>query len=216
MQRICTHMISVLRLFSQDNLFFDLLEAAAQEAKTSVHALLIVIRTPGQLPTLEEFVALRKEDKKIRQRLAAELAKTFVTPIDREDIDALSHALYRIPKTVEKFAERMIIAGSQAATMDFSRHVILLEQATEIIMEMVKSLRHRPKIEVIRQQNQQLQKIEGDADKLLSELLREIYSGKYPPLQAMLLRDLYELLEKIIDRCRDAGNIIMQIALKHF
>ena len=47
------------------------------------------------------------------------------------------------------------------------------------------------------------------------ELLAEIYSGKYEPLQAMMLRDLYELMEKVIDRCRDAGNVVAHIVLKY-
>jgi uncharacterized protein Yka (UPF0111/DUF47 family) len=46
-------------------------------------------------------------------------------------------------------------------------------------------------------------------------LLGEVYNGRYEPLQAMLVRDLYDLLEKIIDRCRDAGNVISHIVLKN-
>ena len=45
--------------------------------------------------------------------------------------------------------------------------------------------------------------------------MREVYSGKYEPLQAMMVRDLYDLLEKVIDRCRDAGNVISHIVLKN-
>jgi uncharacterized protein Yka (UPF0111/DUF47 family) len=45
--------------------------------------------------------------------------------------------------------------------------------------------------------------------------LREVYSGKYEPLQAMVVRDLYDLLEKVIDRCRDAGNVMSHVVLKN-
>jgi uncharacterized protein Yka (UPF0111/DUF47 family) len=47
------------------------------------------------------------------------------------------------------------------------------------------------------------------------EELRDLYSGKYDPLTAMALKDLYELLEKVFDRCRDAGNVISHVVLKH-
>ena len=56
---------------------------------------------------------------------------------------------------------------------------------------------------------------EGDADKLELELLHDLYHGDYETKQIIFLRDLYELLEKVIDRCRDAGNIILQIVLKY-
>ena len=57
--------------------------------------------------------------------------------------------------------------------------------------------------------NAKLQTIEGEADKLELELLRDLYQGDYEPKHMIFLRDLYGLLEKVIDRCRDAGNIIL-------
>jgi uncharacterized protein Yka (UPF0111/DUF47 family) len=42
-----------------------------------------------------------------------------------------------------------------------------------------------------------------------------LFSGKHDPMQVIMLKDLYELLEKVIDRCRDAGNVIAHTALKH-
>jgi uncharacterized protein Yka (UPF0111/DUF47 family) len=63
--------------------------------------------------------------------------------------------------------------------------------------------------------NDKLQYIEGEADKLMLTLLKELYSGKFDALSAMVIRDLYELIEKVIDRCRDAGNVVMHIVLKN-
>jgi uncharacterized protein Yka (UPF0111/DUF47 family) len=63
--------------------------------------------------------------------------------------------------------------------------------------------------------NAHLQTIEGDADKLELELLRDLYHGEYDTKHVIFLRDLYDLLEKVIDRCRDAGNVILQVVLKH-
>ena len=52
-------------------------------------------------------------------------------------------------------------------------------------------------------------------DKLELELLHDLYHGNYDARQIVFLRDLYDLLEKVIDRCRDTGNIILQIVLKY-
>ena len=67
----------------------------------------------------------------------------------------------------------------------------------------------------IKELNERLQVIEGEADKLMLELLRDLFSGKHDPLKVIALKDLYELLEKVIDRCRDAGNVINHIVLKN-
>lgn len=62
--------------------------------------------------------------------------------------------------------------------------------------------------------NQQMQTIEGDADKATNELLRGLYNATENPGRVLYLKDIYELLEKVTDRCRDAGNVILQIVLK--
>jgi uncharacterized protein Yka (UPF0111/DUF47 family) len=62
--------------------------------------------------------------------------------------------------------------------------------------------------------NSKLQDIEGEADQAVLDILRRLYNGKQDPVQAMFLKDLFELLEKVTDRCRDAGNTITHIVLK--
>ena len=73
----------------------------------------------------------------------------------------------------------------------------------------------RRKISQAKQLNGRLQQIEGDADKLILDRLRDLYSGRHEVTRVLVLRDLYELLEKIVDRCRDTGNVVTHIVLKH-
>ena len=60
-----------------------------------------------------------------------------------------------------------------------------------------------------------LQTIEGDADKLMVGLLRDLYQGNVDAKEVVILKDIYELLERAIDHCRDAGKVVFQIALKY-
>ncbi len=85
----------------------------------------------------------------------------------------------------------------------------------EAIHDMVWQLRDIEDIEKMKSFNDRLQLVESEADKYMMELLRDLYGGKYEPLRAMVVRDIYELMEKIVDRCHDAGNVVMQIVLKN-
>ena len=211
-------MISLRKLFSQDDKFYDLLEASAQQADTSVHhlvALLSRLEHRDSPQSLEAFVASRRKDKQITQELTEQLCKTFVTPLEREDIQALAAALYKIPKTVEKIGERILICPQDLHGRNFSKHLALLDQAAETVLAMVKDLRKGIDAPTAREKNARLQTIEGDADELELELLRDLYHGDYEAKQILFLQELYELLEKVIDRCRDAGNIILQVVLKY-
>ncbi len=117
--------------------------------------------------------------------------------------------------SVEKFAERFTLARERLAGVDFSRQAELLEKATATVVAMVKQLRHLGELEQTKELNDRLQYIEGQADKLVLELLRQLYQQAEDPLRVLIVKDLVELLEKVIDRCRDAGNVVTQIVLKN-
>lgn len=211
-------MFSIRKFLGHDEKFFDLLEASAQQADNSVHHLvdlLTKLEHHESPQSLEEFVRSRRKDKEITQELTEELCTTFITPFEREDIQALAAALYKIPKTVEKIGERVVIFPGELHGRSFTKHLELLDQAAEAVLAMVKQLRKGTDAATAREQNARLQTIEGDADKLELELLHDLYHGNYDARQIVFLRDLYDLLEKVIDRCRDTGNIILQIVLKY-
>ena len=209
-------MISLQKLVGRSHIFYDLLEQSAEEGRNSVLALKKLFSEPASpSQNLDAFILSRRKDKKITERISEELCRTFITDLDREDIEALSNALYRIPKTVEKIAERYWICRPHLKTSEFTKHLQMMEDATSTVVEVIRELAKKLHLEKIQDQNARLQHIEGQGDKHMLELLAEIYSGKYEPLQAMMLRDLYELMEKVIDRCRDAGNVVAHIVLKY-
>jgi uncharacterized protein len=211
-------MISIGRFLGHDQKFYDLLEASAQQADSSVHHLVDLL---GRLQDnespqdLAKFAESRREDKRITQELTEQLSKTFITPLEREDIQELAASLYKIPKTVEKIGERILISPQDLHGWSFRKQVELLDQAAEAVLAMVKQLRKGMNIKTAREMNDKLQTIEGQADDLELELLRDLYQGDYSPKHIIFLRDLYELLEKVIDRCRDAGNVVLQVVLKN-
>jgi uncharacterized protein Yka (UPF0111/DUF47 family) len=208
-------MFSLQKLLGKEDKFFDLLEAGAEEARASAQALVKLAGNPEQATLLYEFIQSRRKEKQIRADISHAVYTTFVTALEREDIENLSNALYRIPKTVEKFGERLLLTPQQVQGVNFSRQIEPLALAADTVLEMVKSLRRGADLEQIKALNDKLQYLEGEADKAIVELLRDLFSGKHEPIKVIVLKDLYELLEKVIDRCRDAGNIITQIALKN-
>ena len=210
-------MFSLQKLLGKDDKFFELLEASAEQARESVRALNRVLSKPNTVPSLEEFHQAKEADKKLTERIDEALVTMFVSQLEREDIEVLSAALYKIPKTVEKIAERFIISAPVVRDVNFSRHVALLDAATSRVVELVKLLRNIGSgcLDQAKEINSRLQQIENEADTLILEILKDLYSGKHDATKVMAMKDIYELLEKVIDRCRDAGNVIFQIVLKN-
>ena len=207
-------MFSLKKLVGGEEVFFELLEKSAEEAKESVDLLVRLLAKP-EAGSLDDFALLRKKDKRITEEISERVTTTFVTPLEREDIEALSNALYKIPKTLEKFGERLLLCPERVRKTDFSRQAGLLLKAADVVLVMVKALRSSPDLEKVKEQNDRLQYLEGEADKLMIDLLRDLYAGEKDAVSVIALKDLYDLLEKVIDRCRDSGNVIFHIVLKN-
>ena len=91
----------------------------------------------------------------------------------------------------------------------------MLERACDVIVSMVGELRGGLKLDVMHALNERMQSIESEADRLLLELYNHVFTDETDAARLMIRKDLFELLEKAIDRCRDAGNVIYHIALKN-
>jgi uncharacterized protein len=206
------------RLFGRDTKFYDLLEAGAAAASASAKQLQELMPKLNDQVTPEVMTAVvqcRRSHKQVSLETTEALCKTFVTPLEREDIEALSSALYKISKNVEKIAERLTLRPTGVAPSSVARQVTMLDKATDLVVVMVKQLRTKSHGESIRESYEELQVIEGEADRVMNELLRELYHGSVDPRVVVFLKDVYELIEKGIDRCRDAGYVVFHTALKY-
>jgi len=208
-------MFSLQTIFGKGDKFYGLLEASAAAARESTRALGELLATPAPQRSLEKFKLARQQEKNLAAQISQELVNTFVTALEREDIEALSNVLYKIPKIVEKFAERYSLAAERLGDVDFISRAAMLERACEVIEEMVGLLRKGMNIDTSKKLNDKMQAIEAEADRLILELYRDSYVRETDPMRYLILKDLFELLEKAIDRCRDAGNVLHQVVLKN-
>lgn len=210
-------MFSLKKLLGKEEKFYDLLEASATEAKVAASLLAKILAADEsvQASNFHDIIQSRRKDKLITQQITEELCKTFVTPLEREDIEALSVALYRIPKTVEKIVERLTICPARVPRDSLQRQVVLLEEAVGSVAFMVGQLRKGTQIERITDAHARLQFAEGEADKVMLSLVKDLYNGPYDAKEVVILMELYDLVETAVDRARDAGQIVFQIMLKY-
>ena len=208
-------MFSLQRALGRDDEFCALLEASAREGVQIVEALKGVLNNGSTAPDLETFARSRRKDKEITTEISDLLSYALVVSLPREDIEALAEALYKIPKTVEKFAERYLIGYQWVREFDFTRQLVLMEEATKSILEMVQALRANASVAEIKRLDARIQRLENEGDKALMMFLDKLYDYNLPPLTGIVLKDLIELNEKVVDRCRDASNVIARVVIKN-
>ena len=186
----------------------------AQVEHDSAKALHTMMKATDRQPALDAFKLARLRERAASDKIGKALVDSFITPIEREDIEALGSALYKIPKQVEKFADRYSLAIQHLEGIDFAPRAAMLEQAASVVVEMVHEIK-KMNIDRMTSLNEKLRAIENEADRLMLELYRDIYSGRLDHLQMFLLKEFFEILEKAIDRCREAGVVAYQIVLKN-
>lgn len=208
-------MFSLQTIFGKGDKFYGLLEQSAEAARESAKALHGLVSQADHTPVMAAFAAARSREKALANQISEELVNTFVTALDREDIEALNSALYKIPKSVEKFAERYEIVASRLHDVDFSQRALVLTRATDVVAEMIGELRRGLRIDPVKKLQDRLQTLESEGDRMLLAPYRTLYLESNDAMRAMLAKDLFELIEKAIDKCRDVGNIVYSIVLKN-
>lgn len=209
-------MFSLQQFFGKDPIFFDLFDQSAGCIIQAIDGIESFLKDPLAPGALENIKAARRASKEITEELQELVIKTFVTSLEREDIEALATALYRVIKPVEKFAERYRIAKDFLSPNDFLGQVRILRDAAEHVRKMVFLIRRASNLDDARRLNSALKQSETDADALEVELLEALYADAAVDAKRMfLVKDMFNLLEKGIDRCRDAGSVVMHIALKN-
>lgn len=208
-------MFSLNRFFPKGEKFLTLLETAAQESIDSASDLAAFMEAAPASRQIEIISGHRDKETKISRQISEELITTFATELDRDDIEALADGLYKIPKTIELFAKYVIAAGGHLKEVDFSQQIKLIGKATETIHAMTCELRHLRHLEQAQNLHKKLRRLESEAEDMRMEQLGDLYSGKYQPIQALAIHDLYKLCEKIMNRCSAVGGTLMHIFLKN-
>lgn len=214
-----TFMLARLRLIPQDERFFDLFNRSAAnilEGARILHELLTnyvdVERKVRHLKDIEHT------GDEITHEVFGALNRTFVTPIDREDISNLASALDDVIDWIEEIARRIYlykIDQPTAISRQFAK--VILEQA-EQIARAVPLLEERKNAETLRTATQELHRLENEADDLLAEAIATLYDGvsEVPQLiKAMRWNDLYQLLEDSTDKAETVATVLNNIALKN-
>lgn len=215
-QPIQNLMFSLQKLFCRDEKFFDLIEALAESSSSCVKTLAHFLLHQGDLTSVDGIVQKRRQSKELSDEIAHQLCVSFITPFEREDIEALTSSLTKISKTSEKFISQYFLFKEAIEHDDFKKQSELLELLAELLLEMVKKLRRSPNVEEIKEMNSKLLNYEAESDRIMLIFMQELFTKADTSMINLLAnKNLQELQEKLTERFRDAGNIVFRIVLKY-
>jgi hypothetical protein len=160
----------------------------------------------------DEFCALLEASAQEACQSVATLKRVLADRTTAPSLEAFASARRKDKQLTNEIAELLIRAFVTAMERE---DIEALAETLYTVLQMVKALRAGTDIAGIKQLNANIQKIESDADDLILELIGRLYVPGFPPLKGVIVKDLFELNEKVVDRCRDAGNVITRVVLKN-
>lgn len=141
------------------------------------------------------------------------LNKSFVTPLDREDIYALSAALDDILDLIDASAQRIVMYNVEKPTPEAKELAFLILKSCQTIDKAVALL--GGKLEPIAEFCMEVNSLENEADRVCREAISRLFDEEKDPIQLIKWKEIYETLERATDKCEDAANILESVVVKN-
>jgi predicted phosphate transport protein (TIGR00153 family) len=152
----------------------------------------------------------------IVHNMMRKLNTTFVTPLDREDIHALTSALDDILDFIEAAADRMVLYEIDEPTESAIKLAQILAEATAITQGAVKALREMNKnSDAIREACVAINRLENRGDQVNRAAMAKLFQQHDKPMEALKWREIYHNIETAVDKCEDVADILESTVLKN-
>ena len=210
------------KLLPREGNFFDLFNQHGGHIVEGARSFILLIQNYSDLSLREKYANEVGHAERQADRVTAEvnrlLHKTFITPIDREQIHGLINAMDDILDLLQDASETMSLYDVRAMTEDILRLGDISAKCCERVQHAVALL---PKIsqteaaEAAIKTCEEIDKLESDADRVMRSAMSKLFREENDVRELIKLKAIYELLESISDRCEDVANLIEGVVLEN-
>jgi predicted phosphate transport protein (TIGR00153 family) len=203
----------MFKLIPQQEKFFDMFISMAQNAHEASKLLTVMMEQPDKIrDTAESIKALEHKGDRMTHDLIVKLNKTFIVPIDREDIYGLSSKLDDVTDLIESIARRLVLFKVTEVSEPALELARVLQRSTAAIVVAVSELQNGMKV---MDPCIEINRLEDEADHIYHLALGKLFETEIDPIALIKWKELYEKLEASLDRCEDVANVIEGIVVKN-
>jgi uncharacterized protein len=159
---------------------------------------------------------IEHEADMITHRIYQDLHKTFITPLDREDIYSLANKMDSIIDMIDESANKMQLYRIKEPLADHKALAIILDKSIALICKSIYAMRNRhANIDRILEMGKEIHTLENEADHVLRQSMAELFEREKNAIELIKCKEILERIEEATDICADASNIIEGIILKY-
>jgi len=162
----------------------------------------------------KEIYEAEQEGDMLTHEVMRKLNKTFLTPVDREDIHALICRIDDVVDLIWASVDRAVLFKLNSASPEAVDLCKTLRETTEFIIKAIGCLKDK-KYSYIQEYCIEINRLENRADRIFREALVKLFDDIKDPILVIKWKEVYEHLEDATDACEDVANILESIVLKH-
>ena len=204
------------RLMPREGKFFDLFNAHADRILEGSRELAAMLGTFTELEAHAQRIdAAERAAAKVTHETIALLHKTFITPFDRDQIHQLITAMDDILDLIQDVAESIALYDLRRITPEAQQLAEICQMSCERVRDTVGLLTNVKRADAIMKNCEEIDRLESDADRVMRAALSKLFREESDIKQVIKLRAIYDLLERITDRCEDVANVVEGIVLEN-
>lgn len=158
---------------------------------------------------------LKHRGSNLERETTSMLNSTFITPIDREDIQILASMLNKITKKLAQVLLNLNVYRVAFFTDELKQQVKTILKAADELTRSVGLLKTLSKTKEITLSREMMKEIETLGDDIHYRAMDKLFSGEFEALEVIKLREIYKALENAMDKCYGVSDVILSIALKN-
>ena len=203
-------------IIPQDRIFFDLLEKHMDLARQAAEDFRLMSGNWANVEAWRVKIGqVEHEADQVGHEVFDRLNRTFITPIDREDLARLTHAMDDIVDAIYAATTRIALVQVPAATQPMKAFIAVLEAQIKELDSSVKALRKPSTLRrSIPAHAVEIHRLENQADQILRDAIGELFRTN-DPIAILKYKEIYEFLEWATDCCEDAADVLQDILRKH-
>lgn len=212
----------MINFFPKDEIFYTLFEKQAEKLSQAARILDEILKNPQNLKERAlKMKQLEVEADSLGHDVVDHLRRSFITPLEGDDIDILRQKLDDIMDCTEKAVNRMVLYKiTKPFPKEIGEYIKVLKAAIEEINSGVREIRNVRKFQdKLHERCQKLNELEDNGDIInrsaLEKLINVSRVNPEKTLEIIKLKEIYETLENAIDFCEDVGNIFESILIKN-
>ena len=195
--------------------FFILFEKQANELKNATK-LVNTIESDGDIKKNAcKMKQIEHRADGLTHEIFKKLNSTFITPFDREDIANLASNMDEVLDELERAVNRMYIYKIDPQKKEICHYYHIIEKSIEHVNKGVKELRNKKNHEKLLKHSEIINLLENQADDLHRDTLMSLFATEKDPIEILKLREIYDALEIVTDRCEDVANCFETMVIKN-